>query len=81
MSIFYSNYSFLGDAIQLKPVTVFFCHVMQPNVKVGAVAFIGIIILIIGCVLGWYGFPVIIDSMLAKVSGKVKDLVRDHLDL
>ena len=41
---------------------------MQPNVKVGATATIGIIILIFGCVLGWYGFPVIIDNMLEKVS-------------
>ncbi|KAF0293827.1 Sensory neuron membrane protein 1 [Amphibalanus amphitrite] len=39
---------------------------MQPNIKVGATASIGICILIIGCVLGWYGFPVIIDNMLEK---------------
>ena len=45
-----------------------FCQIMQPNVKVGAAASIGIFILIVGCVLGWYGFPVIIDSMLEKVS-------------
>ena len=43
---------------------------MQPNIKVGATASAGIIIFIVGCVLGWYGFPVIIDNMLEKVSQK-----------
>ncbi|XP_037087387.1 lysosome membrane protein 2-like, partial [Pollicipes pollicipes] len=39
---------------------------MQTNVKVGITAFVGVTILIFGCVLGWYGFPVIIDNMLEE---------------
>ncbi|XP_037071012.1 lysosome membrane protein 2-like [Pollicipes pollicipes] len=39
---------------------------MQPGLKYGIVLGVGLGLLVLGCVLGWYGFPTIIDNMIEE---------------
>ena len=42
---------------------------MQPVTKYSVVLASGVLTLVLGCVLGWYGFPTITDNMIEKVGG------------
>ena len=41
---------------------------MEPVTKSVVVLVTGVLTLALGCILGWYGFPTIIDNMIEKVS-------------